>query len=130
MTLLEKTLQTVGEARPTVAVNDDDLQAGYNGVAGGFRSYAPGLNLGNIYWHAANNAGNYVVTCVNASFGQSSTITLPDPGVDAANFTCDTGTVAAGVGADSPGSLTGVTETLKFVRAGTTYYIPLYAVNT
>jgi hypothetical protein len=136
MTLISKTEQSVGEARVTVAVNDDDVNAGYNDVsasinaAGGFRSFPAGASLGTLFWHASNNAGNYNITCTNASFGQATAFTLPDPGAASANFTCDTGTVAAGVGSSSPGSLTGVTETLKFIRAGVTYYIPLYAVNT
>jgi len=92
MTLLEKTLQTVGEARPTVGVNDDDLQAGYDGVAGGFLSYPLGLNLGSHKWFASNNAGNYACSTTNAAFGQATVLTIPDPGVGAANYLLTGGT--------------------------------------
>lgn len=80
MTLLEKTLQTVGEARPTVGVNDDDLQAGYNGVPGGFISCCPGSNLGFIKWYASNNSGNFSITNTNAPFGQTTNFVVHDPG--------------------------------------------------
>lgn len=86
MTLLEKTLQTVGEARPTVGVNDDDLQAGYNGVPGGFLSYPAGLNLGTHKWFASNNSGNFASYTTNAPFGQATALTIPDPGVGAASY--------------------------------------------
>ena len=136
MTLISKTHQSVAESRPGIAVNEDDIQAGFNDVAtstneaGGFLSFPETASKGTLKWYATDNAGNYAITCTNASFGQATGMTLQDPGESAANFTTDLGTVAAGTGADSPGSLTGVTETLKFIRGGTTYYIPLYAVNS
>jgi hypothetical protein len=136
VTLISKTEQSVMEARSTVAVNDDDIQAGYNdtdnstNAAGGFVSFPAGASLGYLKWHASNNAGNYAINCTNASFGQATTLTVQDPGETAANFTLDTGIIAAGTGSSSPGSLTGVTETLKIIRGGVTYYVPLYAVNS
>ena len=60
MTLLSKTEQTVGEARLTVGVNDDDLQAGYNDVgatinaAGGFISFPAGPSLGSLKLFASS----------------------------------------------------------------------------
>jgi hypothetical protein len=85
MALLEKTLQTVGEARITVGVNDDDIQAGYNNVsasqnaAGGFLSYPAGASLGSLKWYASNNAGNYALGFTNASFGQATNFVIHDP---------------------------------------------------
>ncbi len=85
MTLLEKTLQTVAEARTSVAVNEDDIQAGFNDVAhsrhgaGGFLSFPAGASLGTLKWFASNNAGNYNITHTNASFGQSTAFVVPDP---------------------------------------------------
>ncbi len=85
MTLLEKTLQTVGEARLTVGVNDDDIQAGYNNTgasqnaAGGFLSYPAGASLGSMKWYASNNAGNYAIQHTNASFGQATNFVIHDP---------------------------------------------------
>ncbi len=113
-----------------------DIQAGYNDTgagthaAGGFLSFPSTASKGSLKWFATNNAANYAITCTNASFGQAAVLTIQDPGAAAANFTLDTGIVAAGVGADSPGSLTGVSNTIKIIRGGTTYYVPLYAVNT
>ena len=136
MTILEKTLQTLGEARPTIGVNEDDIQAGWysaspatNG-AGGFRSFPTTANKGYMRWYASDNAGAYTVSCTNASFGQSTVLTIQDPGDTTANFTLDQGIISAGTGSDSPGSLTGVTETLTIILAGVTYYVPLYAVNS
>ena len=86
MTLLEKTLQSVGEARATVGVNDDDVQAGYNWIAGsanaagGFLSYPAGASLGSVKWYASNNAGNYAIGITNGSFGQATNFVIHDPG--------------------------------------------------
>lgn len=85
MTLISKTEETVGEARLTIAVNDDDVNAGYNNTAasqnaaGGFRSFPPGASLGNTFYKASNNAGNYIITHTNASYGQSTTFLTADP---------------------------------------------------
>lgn len=85
MTLLEKTLQTVGEARSTVGVNDDDIQAGYNNTAasanaaGGFLSFPTTASLGSMKWFASNQGGNYASSMTNAAFGQASAFVVPDP---------------------------------------------------
>ncbi len=85
MTLISKTEQSVAEARATVAVNDDDVQAGYNDVAlslnaaGGFLSFPAGVSLGSLKLFASNNAGNYAHTITNASFGQATHFVIPDP---------------------------------------------------
>jgi hypothetical protein len=92
MTLISKTEQTIGEARSTVAVNDDDVQAGYNDVAltlnaaGGFLSFPVGASLGSLKFYASNNAGNFAHTITNASFAQATAFTIPDPGASTANF--------------------------------------------
>lgn len=96
MTLISKTDQSVAEARTTIAVNDDDVQAGYNDVsegtnsAGGFLSFPPGASLGSFRWYASNNSGNYQITTTNASFGQSTALTVPDPGAATAIHVLDT----------------------------------------
>ena len=97
MTLISKTEQTVGETRLTIAVNDDDVQAGYNNVsastnsAGGFLSFPLTANLGSAKWFASNNAGNFAITTTNASFAQSCALTIPDPGASTAKYLLDTG---------------------------------------
>lgn len=92
MTLLSKTEQTVGEARLTVGVNDDDLQAGYNDVgatinaAGGFISFPAGPSLGSLKLFASNQGGDFASTITNAAFGQATNLTIPDPANANASF--------------------------------------------
>ena len=80
MTLLEKTLQAVGEERATVGVNDDDLQAGYDSVAGGFKSYPLTTTTGYSKWYASSNSGAFNVNYTNLSHGQSTIYSVPDVG--------------------------------------------------
>lgn len=131
MAIVMQALSSFG-APTHVAENPAGGWCGYNGcgVAVNYKFFPPTSNKGYLTWSCADNAGNYAITCINASFDQATVMTLQDPGVAAANFTTDLGAVSAGTGSSSPGSLTGVTDTLQFVRNGTTYYIPLYAVNT
>ena len=96
MTILEKTHQTAGEERASIGVNDDDIQAGwYNSAvpshgAGGFRSYPATANKGYLKWFASDNAGAFQALFTNASFAQTSTITVPDPGASSAEFLLNT----------------------------------------
>lgn len=85
MTLLEKTQQTVGEERLTIGVNEDDLQSGYNGNQGGFRSYPTTIDTGYAYWSATSNSGAFNVSYTNAAMGQTTAITHPDPGSSTAS---------------------------------------------
>lgn len=128
MTIIATSKSTVGEPAG-VGVAPKGNWSGYNGSAGFQRIFPATLDSGYLNFVCADNAGNFGITITNGSFAQASVLTIPDPGA-AANFTLDTGVIAAGVGASSPGSLTGVTSTLRFVRGGVTYYLPLYAVNT
>ena len=129
MTIINTSKSTVGEPAG-VDVAPKGNWSGYNGSAGFNKIFPATADKGYLNFICADNTGNFGVDVTNAAFGQASTITIPDPGAAAANFTLDTGIIAAGVGASSPGSLTGVTSTLKVVRGGVTYYVPLYAVNT
>jgi hypothetical protein len=92
MTLISKTDQTVGEARLTVAVNDDDVQAGYNdtaaslNAAGGFLSFPSTASLGTFKFFATNQGGNYASSITNAAFGQASAFVVPDPANAAGAF--------------------------------------------
>ena len=131
MTIIETGTSSVGET-PGVDVAPKGMQSGYNGSTYTVLNtiFPPTLNMGKMTWGCANNSGNFTIATINASFGQSSVLTIQDPGAAAANYTLDTGIVAAGTGSSSPGSLTGVSNTLKIIRAGVTYYVPLYAVNT
>lgn len=48
--------------------------------------FSPTGGSGQLRLQSANNAGAFVGTIINASLGQSSTWTIPDPGASAANF--------------------------------------------
>ncbi len=56
---------------------------GYSGFVG---AYSITAAKGYLAIQAANNAGNYGVTLTNASFGQDTVITLPDPGASTATI--------------------------------------------
>jgi hypothetical protein len=129
MTVITTSKTTVGEPAG-VDVAPKGGWSGYNGSAGFQRIFPATLDKGYLHFACVDNVGNFGITVQNAAFGQASTLTIPDPGAAAANFVLDTGVIAAGVGSSSPGSLTGVTNTLRFVRGGVTYYLPLYSVNT
>lgn len=72
--------------------NDGPLQSGRNGVAGNFRGYPAGVSSGFLSLQPANNAGNFSVVLTNASYGQSSTLTIPDPGAASSSFMLTNGT--------------------------------------
>lgn len=77
-----------------------NVQAGANGIAGGFISYPGAANTGNLFLFATANAANYQIEVTNASFGQASSIIIPDPGVALASFllTQSAGTQIIGTG--------------------------------
>lgn len=114
MTLISKTDQTVGEARLTIGVNDDDLQAGYNGVPGGFISNPSTASMGTMKWFASNQAGNYASSMTNAAFGQATALTIPDPGATTANVLLDT------VGGFNKTAVTNITAGTTHTQAGAT----------
>lgn len=73
------------------AINGGNLQAGLSGTAGYLASFPATAARGSLRLVAANNAGNTVTQITNASFGQASVLTIPDPGAATANFLLDTG---------------------------------------
>lgn len=131
MTIISTSTSTTGEASG-IDVAPTGFQVGFNGSTVQVSSaiFPPTLNKGSLSWTCQDNGGNYSIVCENSPFAQASTLKIQDPGVANANFTMDVGVVAAGTGTSSPGHLTGVTETLQFTRAGITYFLPLYNVNT
>jgi len=124
MTLISKTEQTVGEARLTVAVNDDDVQAGYNdtalsiNAAGGFLSFPTTASLGTFKFFATNQGGNYASTMTNAAFAQAVALTVPDPSAATASFVLNTGTTTMAAGSQinlDAGAVTQATSTTTTV---------------
>lgn len=75
----------IGEDAAT-AINGGNIQAGLSGTAGYLASFPGTAARGSLRLVAANNAGNTVTQITNASFGQASVLTIPDPGAATANF--------------------------------------------
>lgn len=67
-------------------INAGNIQAGLSGTAGGFISYPGTASRGSLRLVAVANAGDTITTISNASMGQASVISIPDPGVATANF--------------------------------------------
>ena len=87
-----------------------NVQAGRSGVAGAFISYPATPLTGNLILFATSNAGNTSYGLTNASSGQTTLVTFPDPGVAAANVilsqSVGTQTIATGNLALTLGALT------------------------
>jgi hypothetical protein len=75
-----------------IAINGGDLQAGLNAVAGKLRSYSATTTTGYLEVYATANSGAFNTGITNSAMGQSSVISVPDPGAATANFLLDTGT--------------------------------------
>jgi hypothetical protein len=56
------------------------------GIAGNFAMYSPTAARGTFQFLAANNASGYDIIVTNASYGQSTTLTIPDVGASTATF--------------------------------------------
>jgi hypothetical protein len=69
------------------AINDGSIQAGRSGVSGGLFSYPPTASKGTFKFVAADNTGNTDTIITNATMGQATTFTVPDPGVASSNMT-------------------------------------------
>ena len=76
---------------PTTAISGGNIQAGLSGTAGYVASFPSTAATGSLRFQAASNAGNTVTAITNASFGQATTITIPDPGVATATFVLSDG---------------------------------------
>lgn len=61
------------------AVNGGSLQAGLSGTAGSLISYPSTASKGSLRVTAVANSGDTITTLSNASMGQASVITIPDP---------------------------------------------------
>lgn len=85
----------LGTAQSVVFGN---VQAGASGSAGSFVSYPATATSGSLALAGVANAGNYANVISNASTGQATTWSLPDPGSATANILINKGsqTMAAG----------------------------------
>ena len=70
----------------SVICSQGSFTAGSSGHSGFVKCYPPVAVSGYLELAASGNAGNTPITITNASFGQTSIITIPDPGQTNANF--------------------------------------------
>ena len=92
------TAGNLGEDAAT-AINGGNIQAGLSGTGGTLTSFPAGRpNRGSLIFAAAENTGNTNTTISNASMGQASVISIPDPGASTANFVLNSGATAMAAG--------------------------------
>ncbi len=84
------TAGTVGNKTGT-AINDGSLQAGRDTVAGTLISFPSTTATGSLIVAGVSNSGAFNTTISNAAMGQSSVVSIPDPGAATGNFLLDTG---------------------------------------
>lgn len=77
---------------PTTAISGGSIQAGLSGTAGSLISFPATAANGSLIISALNAGGAFNTTIRNSVMGQSSVISIPDPGAATANFLLDTGT--------------------------------------
>ena len=80
----------------TSAVTFSSVSAGSSAVAGSLFSYPTTASKGTLALTAIDNTGNFAGVLSNALLGQSTTWSLPDPGVSAANIAVNTGSLVSG----------------------------------
>ena len=105
---------TIGDA-VGVAINQGNIQAGLSGVAGSLVSFPAAAANGFLQITAVANGGARNTIITNAALAQTTTFTLPDPGIGATNFLL---TNNAGTQTIATGSLT-LTAGNLLVTAGT-----------
>ena len=85
-TITTATITTLTSTTANVpTVNATNVDAGASGTAGTVDVYPATATSGKIALTAANSAGDYTTTIVNASMAAARTLTIPDPG-GAASF--------------------------------------------
>ncbi len=84
------TTQTINTGSFAVALGN--ITAGSSGNAGTFISFPATAANGTLIISALNAGGAFNTTIRNSVMGQSSVISIPDPGAATANFLLDTGT--------------------------------------
>lgn len=79
------TTGTIGSAAANV-INAGNIQAGLSGTAGTLTSFPGTAANGSLILSALNAGGAFNTTIRNSVMGQSSVISIPDPGAATANF--------------------------------------------
>jgi hypothetical protein len=78
-------------ASTSITATGGPITSGSSGDAGSFISYPSTAANGTFIFEALNAGGAYNTTIRNSIMGQSSVISLPDPGASTANILLDTG---------------------------------------
>ena len=86
---------TIGNTAGAV-VHPGTIQSGLAGTVGGFIAYPPTTANGFLELLAINAGGAFNTIISNSIMGQTSTISIPDPGASTAKFLLDTGTNGSG----------------------------------
>ncbi len=106
--------------------------AGASGSAASLVSFPATAANGSLIISALNAGGAFNTTIRNSAMGQSSVVSIPDPGAATSSFVLNNATVNSGTGAGSWGNATAPTpsKVLTISIGGVLYYCPLVAQNT
>ena len=85
-------------ASPATAINYGNIQAGASGVAGNLISFPATAANGSLIISALNAGGAFNTTVRNSVMGQSSVVSIPDPGAATANFLLNSGVQSMAAG--------------------------------
>ncbi len=85
----------IAAATGNIAATTGNLIAGSSGHAGTVTSFPASAANGTLILQAVNAGGAFNTTIASGTIGQSSVITIPDPGAATANFMLDAGTTTA-----------------------------------
>lgn len=109
-----------------------NVTAGSSGAAGTLTSFPATAANGSLIISALNAGGAFNTTIRNSVMGQSSVVSIPDPGAATSDFVLNNATVAAGSAAGSWGNAVPPTPThvMTLSLGGVLYYVPLVAQNT
>ncbi|CEG60958.1 hypothetical protein [Legionella micdadei] len=110
------TTGTISSAAANVT-NPGNISAGLSGTAGTLSSFPSAANKGSLVLAAVANTGNTTTTISNASMGQASVISIPDPAAATANFLLDHGTNTLAAGASIVANKVNGTEAANAVTA-------------
>ena len=97
-TTLGQSLDVTGSITASTGITSTagNITSGSSGDAGTFISFPATAGNGTLILQAVNAGGAFDTTIASGTIGQSSVITIPDPGAATAKFVLDTGTNATG----------------------------------
>lgn len=126
-------LAVVGAFSATTTVSaGTNVSAGSSGVAGTITSFPATAANGSLIIAALNAGGAFNTTIRNSVMGQSSVVSIPDPGAATSTFVLNNATANSGTAAGSWGNAVPPTpsKVMTVSIGGVLYYVPLVAQNT